>query len=254
VDPGAVGALYAEVPGRFVAARNELAARLKERGDAEGASAVKALPRPTVAAWAVDALARDHAGDLEALVRAGEDLASAQRQVTAGAGADRLREVTEERRSLIDRLVRAAAKALEGAGMPAPRATLDKVADTLAAIASNRDAAARVQAGVLDKELPAPAGFGDERLDAALLASVSHLPRGPADDLAVSPRRQRKDRERARRSARLAEEATDLEETADRLERTAKDAEAAAASARKAAATARRRADAARRKAEQAGA
>ena len=254
MDPAAVAALYAEEPGRFVAARNDLAARLKERGDVQGASAVKALRRPTVAAWAVDALARDHAGDLDALVRAGEDLASAQRQVTAGAGADRLREVTEERRALIDRLVRAAGQALQGAGMTAPRATLDKVADTLAAIASDRDASARVQAGVLDKELPAPAGFGDERLDAALLASVSDLPKRPAGDLAVSPQRQRRDRERARRLARLAEDATDLEETADRLERTAKDAEDAAASARKAAASAKRRAAAARRKAEQAGA
>jgi hypothetical protein len=256
LDPRAVGALYAEMPEAFVAARNELAARLKDDGDLEGAKQVKALRKPTVAAWAVDGLARDHADDLEALVRAGEDLSSAQRHAAAGGGMDQIREATDERRRLLDLLVRGAADALEAAGMPAPRATLDKVSDTFTAIASDRAAADRIQAGVLDKELPAPAGFGDVRLDAALLASVSELPRPePAEADSggtVTPQQQRKERERARRAARLAAEATELEEEADLLERAAKDAEAKAGSAQKAAATARRRADAARTKAEQA--
>lgn len=251
-DQEGVGALYAEPPERFVKARNALAARLKDEGDLERARHVKTLRRPTVAAWAVDGLARDHADDVQALLRAGEDLASAQRQVAAGGGMDRMREATDERRRLLDLLVRAAADALEAAGMPAPRATLDKVSDTLTAIASDPAAADRVQAGTLDKELPAPAGFGDERLDAALLASVSELPR-PADAaLEVTPQQERKERERARRIARLVAEAADLEEQASHLEAAAQDAETKAGSARKAAATARRRADAARNKADRA--
>ncbi len=245
----AIAALYATVPEDFVAERNALAARLKGGGDPDGAKRVKALRRPTVAAWAVDALAREHARDLEALISAGEDLASAQRQAAAGEGAERLREATDARRSLTDGLVRAAAEALEGAAMPAPRATLDKVADTLMAIAFDAAAAERVRTGELDKELPAPAGFGDERLDAALLASVTELPR---HDAGVTPQQQRKERERERRVAKLAGEAEVLEGEATRLERTAKDAEAKAGSARKAAATARRRADVARRKADEA--
>ncbi len=249
VEHDAIVALYATVPEDFIAERNELAARLKDGGDPEGARLVKALRRPTVAAWAVDALAREHARDLEALIRAGEDLASAQRQAAAGEGAERLREATEARRALTDGLVRAAAEALDGAAMPAPRATLDKVANTLMAIAFDSAAAERMRAGELDKELPAPAGFGDERLDAALLASVTELPRA---DASVTPQQQRKERERERRIAKLSSEADALEGEATRLERTAKDAEAKAGSARKAAATARRRADAARRKAEKA--
>lgn len=253
LESGEVMALYAEMPARFIAARDALAARLKDAGDAEGAQQVKALRRPTVAAWAVDAVARDQAGDLSSLLRAGEDVASAQRQVAEGGGADRLREATEGRRALIDRLVRAAAQALGAAGMAAPRATLDKVTDTLTAIASDPAAAERVRAGVLDKELPAPAGFGDDRLDAALLASVSELPHRVEPPSGVTPEQQRKEREHARRLARLAAEAEDLEEEADRLERSAKEADAAAAAAGKAAAGARRRAETARRKLEPAG-
>jgi hypothetical protein len=251
-DPLDVRTLYATMPGDFVAARNELAAHMKDAGDAAGAKQVKALRRPTVAAWAVDALAREHAGDLEGLIRAGEDLAAVQRQVAAGGGSDRLREATEERRRIIDRLVRAAADALGTADMPAPRATLDKVADTLNAIASDQGAAEQVLGGVLDKELPPPAGFGDERMDAALLASVTELPRGADPATGLTPQQQRKEQERVRRVTWLSAEATELEEEADRLERSAKEAAAAAASAGNAAAAARRRADAARRKAEQA--
>ena len=176
-----VAALYAELPDRFVAARNELAARLKASGDAEGAKRVKALRRPTTAAWAVDRVARKRSTELESLIRAGGDLAAAQRAAAAGSGAESMREATEERRRLVGLLVGAAKDELERAGMAAPRATLDKVENTFMAIASDEDAGDRIRQGTLDKELPAPAGFGDDRLDAALLASVRELPRPAAE-------------------------------------------------------------------------
>jgi hypothetical protein len=255
LDPEAVAALYAETPDRFVAARNELAARLKDAGDPDAAKQVTALRRPTVAAWAVDHLARDYARELDALIDVGRHLASAQRGTAVGGDADRLRETAGERRRLVDRLVRASAKALEDAGLSATRATLDKVTDTLMAIATDQEAAEKVRGGVIDKEVPAPAGFGDERLDAALLASVSELPRRPSTrggSRGASPtaQQQRKEVERARRADRSAAEALKLEEEADRLEREAKEADAKAVSAGRTAAAARRRADAARRRAD----
>lgn len=256
LDPKAVEALYAETPDRFVAARNELASRLSNAGDPDAAKQVKALRRPTVAAWAVDRIARDRARELEALIRAGRDLASAQREVAAGGSVDRLRAASDERRKLVDQLVRASADALESAGMSATRAALDKVSDTLMAIATDQEAAERVRRGVLDKELAAPAGFGDERLDAALLASVSELPTRSSTDAgslrATTHDQRRKERDRVRRADRLEAEALKLEEDANRLERDAKQAEAKAVSAARSAAVARRRANAARRQADKA--
>ena len=124
-DHEAIEALYAETPDRFVAGRNELAARLKEAGDAEAAKKVAALRKPTVAAWAVDSLARVSPCELEALIRAGAELASAQREVAAGGSADRLREAADERRRLVDQLVRASADALRALASrpPEPRST-----------------------------------------------------------------------------------------------------------------------------------
>jgi hypothetical protein len=253
VDPNAISALYAEPPDGFIAARNELSARLKADGDAEGAKEVAALRKPSVAAWAVNTIARDRALDMDALIRLGKSLFEAQQHVSAEGGVDRLRDVGAERRRLVDRLVREAANALEGAGMSAARATLDKVANTLMAIATDEDASDRVSRGVLDKELPAPAGFGDEALDASLLASVTQLPTtsrasregGPG----LTPAQQRKEREAARRAERLETEAQELEAEAARLEREAKELEVKASSAARAASTARRRADTARRRA-----
>ena len=253
-----VAALYAELPDRFVAARAELAAHLKESGDAEGAKRVKALRRPTTAAWAVDRAARTRSTELKSLIRADGDLAAAQRAAAAGSGAESMREATEERRRLVGLLVGAAKDELERAGMAAPRATLDKVENTFLAIASDEDAGDRIRRGTLDKELPAPAGFGDDRLDAALLASVSELPRPageppPSSETKATPSQERRKRERAHRAAMLAAEAQSLEHEADRLERAAKEAESHAAGARKTATAARRKADAARRRAEAAG-
>jgi hypothetical protein len=251
-DVEGVRDLYAGPPDGFVRSRSELAARLTDAGEAEAAAAVRGLRRPTVAAWAVDAIARNDPDDLEALIRAGEDLGEAQRSMTAGGGAERLRAATEERRALVDRLTRSAAEALSDAGLSAARGTLDKVTDTLTAIASDTGAAALVRRGVLAKELPPPAGFGDALLDSALLASVTTLPRRGAIQDREGPAQARKEEERRRRAEQLAAAASDLEGEADRLESGARSAASAAAKARKAAEAARRRAQAARRKAQKA--
>ncbi len=142
-----VAALYAEAPERFVAARDELAARLKGTGEAGAAKRVKALRRPTAAAWVVDRVARERSTEFEALIRAGDELAAAQRAAAAGGGAESLREATEERRRLVGLLVGAAKDALERAGMSAPRATLDKVENTFMAIASDEGAGDRIRRG-----------------------------------------------------------------------------------------------------------
>jgi hypothetical protein len=250
-DVEGVGDLYAGPPDDFVSSRNELAALLETAGEGEVAAAVRGLRRPTVAAWAVDAVARREPDALEALIRAGEDLGEAQRTMTAGGGAETVRAIAEQRRALVERLTSAAAELLEAAGLSAARGTLDRVTDTLTAIASDGEATALVRRGVLAKELPPPAGFGDPLLDTALLASVTTLPRrSTAED--GGPAHARKEQERRRRAEQLAAAASDLENEADRLAAEARSAAGAAAAARKAAEAARRRAQAARRKAQRA--
>ena len=256
VDPTTVEALYAELPDRFIGARNDLSTSLKSGGDLKGAKEVAALRKPSVAAWAVNRIARDRGPDVDALIRLGRTLSDAQRDVGAVGGMDRLREAGAERRRLVDRLVRDAGDALKDAGMSAARATLDKVANTLMAIATDEEAAERVRRGVLDKELAAPAGFGDDALDSSLLASVTQLPRVPAgsgkDHTGLTPAQERKERDAARRAERLEAEAQERAREATRLEREAKEFEVRYASVTRAAAAARRRADVARRRADDA--
>lgn len=250
LDRAAVEALYAETPHRFIAARNELVADLSGSGSSDAAKEAASLRKPTVAAWAVNRIARDHSHDIHALIDLGKDLASAQRAVAAGGGADRLHEAGSERRRLVELLVRASAEALESEGMSAARATLDKVSNTLMAMATDQDAAERVRRGVLDKELPAPSGFGDKQLDAGF-ASVSELPKraitdGPEND-ARDWEGQRERQEAIRHADRLAADALKLEKGAERLEQAAKTAKVKATEARGSATAARRKADAAGR-------
>jgi hypothetical protein len=150
--------LYALPPAEFVAARDALAKRLKAEGDAEGAKEIKALRRPTAAAWAVNQLARNHAGALGELLELGERLRRAQAKALSGRGAGMLKELLAERRASVERVARLAVREL-GSGT-AGAAQRDAIVATLEAALADPDAAAAVEAGRLSRELPAPAGFG----------------------------------------------------------------------------------------------
>jgi hypothetical protein len=242
--------LYAGAPDRFVEERNALAERLKAEGDAAAAKRVAGLKRPTVAAWAVDQLASADPEKLDQLLDAGRELATAQRQVATAGGAERMQEIASVRRRLVDDLVGTAERALSDSGMPPARATLDKVANTLTAIATDDDAADQVRAGILPKELPAPSGFGDDRLDSALLASVTELPARPGAERTELSAAELRARERRQR---LASEAGRLAKEAEELEREAADMKRAADAKQRQAEAARKKADGARRKADEAG-
>ena len=99
-----VDGLYALDPGEFVAARNELARRLRKEGQKQLAGEVAKLRRPSPAAWAVNQLARRHGDELERLVRAGEELRAAQERALAGGAPAELRQATRARREAVGRL------------------------------------------------------------------------------------------------------------------------------------------------------
>lgn len=219
-DP--VDALFALRPEEFTGARNALARELRVEGDADGAAVVKALRRPTVAAWTLNRLAREHADDVEELLGVGDELRLAQRKALSGVKGSGLRELTQRRRAAVRRLTDVAETIL---GSDASPAVLAKVTESLEAATVDQDAAERLREGRLTKELPAPAGFGD-------LGGLSVVPAGD-DEPEVEDADEDPDRRATaeREAAELRERAEEARREAERLE-----GEARAAARREAAA------------------
>jgi hypothetical protein len=151
--------LFGLPPEEFVAARDELARRLRREGDAEAAKQVKALRRPSLSAWAVNRLARERGRALGDLLAAGERLRAAHQAALAGEGAAELRSAAKAEREAVAGLVETALELLREAGHPTTDATRDRVAATLHAAAASPEAADLVRNGRLTTDLD-PSGFG----------------------------------------------------------------------------------------------
>ena len=70
--------LYGLAPGDFTAERNQRAKDLKADGEAVLAAQVKALGKPTSAAWLVNQLVRHHGEEVEKVAAVGAALREAQ--------------------------------------------------------------------------------------------------------------------------------------------------------------------------------
>jgi hypothetical protein len=237
--------LFGLPPEEFVAARDELARRLRREGEAEAAKRVKALRRPPLSAWAVNQLARGPEGGLGELLAAGERLRAAHQAALAGEGAAELRAAAKAEREAVAALVLAALELLREAGHPTTEATRDRVAATLHAAAASPEAAELVGGGRLTADLD-PSGFG---------AATEDGDRAAAEKEDPAARRARRSaalaaRDDARKRARLAADqavlatrhAERLGRLADQAEREAGRARATAAAAIEAASAARERA------------
>jgi hypothetical protein len=144
--------LFGLPPDEFTAARDALAKRLKAHGDTVGAAEVKSLRRPTVAAWAVNQVARDQPALVDAVVDAGRSLVAAQERLLGGGGRDDLRAATAARREAVAAATRAAVALAGDTHRDAIHATFD-------AAATDEEAGAAVAAGRLPKELDPPSSF-----------------------------------------------------------------------------------------------
>ena len=264
--------LFGLAPDAFVAARDELARRLRREGDAEAARRVKALRRPPLSAWAVNRLARDRGPGLDALLAAGERLRAAHDAALAGEGAAELRAAARDEREAVAGLVQAALELLRKAGHPATDTTRERVAATLHAAAASPEAADLVRHGRLTADLDL-SGFGTvpDGFDEAALAAAGRAParaRGRARtgrdagagqdgdrDAAAKATAARRAaavaaRDDARKRARLAaDQAVLATRQAERLGRLADQAEREAGRARTTAAAAIEAASAARERA-----
>ena len=211
-----LGDLYALPLEEFTAARNDLAARMREGGDRDEAARIGKLKRPTVAAWAVNQLARQEMEDLERLF----DLRA---ELEAAAAAPDLRRLAQERRGLLSHLAERARAILKDGGHPTSSSTIDKISQTLMAGDTEEDRRQILQ-GTLSKEL-APAGVGAFGTTAIEVEGDDTEEPGPKVDPKV---------------ARLENELQEAAEESERLERIALDAETAARAARQAADDARK--------------
>ena len=156
---GEIDRLYALPLDEFTAERDELAKRLRKEGDADAADTVKALKKPSIAAWAVNQVQRDRPDEVRELIDVTTELHRVYKKLSSAGARERLEEAADIQRKLIQSLVRCAAQLLEAGGHPASDATLGKVADTLRAAGLDVDVRERVAQGRVVKEQRA-AGLG----------------------------------------------------------------------------------------------
>jgi hypothetical protein len=187
--------LFELPPEEFTAARDELAKRMAGEGRAAEARAIKAIRRPTVAAWAVNQLARGQPRAVEELLEAGATLRRAQRKVLSGVRTSDFREASEKRRGLVTRLVRLAEDILRESGR-ASAGVGEAVRSTLEAASLDDDAGEMVRAGRLSKELPPPASFGAVE-GLGLVPTTPEEPAAPAKPRAKRGPEKEKDEARA---------------------------------------------------------
>jgi hypothetical protein len=151
--------LYGLPLDAFTSERNKLAARLRKEGKKEEAEQVKALKKPTVAAWAANQLARKERMRIRALTQAAEQVRKAQAKVLEGGRPQLLKEADDRLSSVTADLRETAGALLTQAGHPASEALLDRVRQTLRAAVLNDADLERLKRGTLVEDLN-PAGFG----------------------------------------------------------------------------------------------
>lgn len=152
--------LYGLPLDEFIPARTELERRLRKEGDRERAAAVKKLPKPSAAAWGVNQASRSQPQARRELLDASAELRDVQERLIAGdATAADLESATARQRTAIETLVDAAAGLLTSDGKALGDATLARVRETFAAVASDDELAELVEAGTVDRERQ-PSGLG----------------------------------------------------------------------------------------------
>ena len=238
--PHDVDALFALPLDDFTGARNALARRLKQDGDTDASERVRTLAKPSVAAWAVNQVARREPEAVRSLLNVAARLRSAQERSLQGERvADELRTAQAEERDVIRNIAQRAGDVLRDAGRPASAATLERVSSLVRAAAVADPARTALREGRL---------VGNEELsgfDAFAGLEVPETRRRTAragDDLAD---RRRRKREAEQRRKKLTKQVRDLNARAETAEREAEKARRAADAAEVEAAERRRDADAA---------
>jgi len=203
--PKAADDLFALSLGEFTRRRNDLAKKLKADGDAKGSAEVAALAKPTLAAWALNQLARKESNLITELIKADETLRNPASRLES-------REASKVRNEIIKKIVSAASGTLEAQGHSAGPGVTQKITQVLLAVGADEDGAKDLAAGRLQRDLQ-PGGLGDPSW-----ASGS----GAGDQLQPDNRDQL---EAQRQRKVLSEEISRLADTAEELRHAAELAE-----------------------------
>lgn len=203
-----IDALYALPLDRFTRARDALAKELQAAGDGEGAKRVKGLRKPVVAAWGLNVLAREDPEGIRELLDLGTRLRDGQRRALSGGDVEPLRQATDERRSLVGRLARKAAKILERAGT-SPGSHEDDLSSTLDAAAVDEASGRLLRSGRLTKPLQPPVSFGEPGLQVLEGGRGAKPPAASAGRSREEPTE--RDRERDQEATRLRRELAEAE-------------------------------------------
>ncbi len=154
---GEVDKLYQAPLAEFTAARNALAARIKAAHGADAAAHVKAMAKPSIAAWTLNQLYWRHQPEFMALLMAGDALRLAQQQRLGGAEVD-VAPPTRARQKAMDTLLSLATDILkEGGHAPSPDMR-QRLLGSLDALAAYGTGSLAPRAGRLTEDVPAP-GF-----------------------------------------------------------------------------------------------
>ena len=172
---GIAGPLYALPYGEFVAARTAAAKDVSSVGSTAAeqralAAEVRALPKPSVAAWAVNMLAAHYPELLRELAELGTSMQAAQSALDAAG----LRRLTQERRQLLAGAMKSARALAAEQGRPISATVAAEVEQTLRAATADPGAAAAVQSGCLLRALSA------DGVDVVDLAGAVAVPGSPA--------------------------------------------------------------------------
>lgn len=202
--------LYALTPEQFTAERDALARRARDDGDRDLAAAIKALRRPTVGVWLVNALARQRGEHLDEVGELGASLRAAQ-EALAG---DEMRRLSQQRQRLVRELVAEATGLAAGAGLTISDAAQREAEATLHAALADEAAADAVRSGRLMRALSSsglePVDVTGAVVDAAaipLRRPVAPPPRSLAERLSEARRAVREARTHAKGAERAAAKA-----------------------------------------------
>jgi hypothetical protein len=219
--------LYGVDADEFVAERKRLARELKDAGDAEAAAEVAKARKPTVAAWALNQLARRQRRDVDLLLDAGHRLRQAQEGVVGGEDRAAFEQAQKSERETLQRLTKLASELLGGASAQA----LTQISATLRTAAVSEDGRELLARGRFVTPLEAE-GFD-------VFGALPARPRQGRTSKAEQTRQAKEELKAAKARVRdLEREVRDAEQNAAKLgaelekaERTAESARAALAEA-----------------------
>jgi hypothetical protein len=211
--------LYGLPLDEFTRARDELARQVRKEGDADRATEIKQLRKPSVPAWVVNQLARQRELDMQRLVKAGEQLAGAQVGAMRGEKGDAFLQARRDEQRALEALAAGAREILAEAGRG--EAALDRVLATLRAGSLTADGRALLKSGRLTEELEPPGFEALTGLD---------IPAPPPQPAAKPAETRRRIRDLQRELRKLETQAAAAQRQADQLR---KDLEAAEAEAKR---------------------